>query len=366
MSIPEIDPKYLSLIVLMVQNTLLVLLMRISRTTQSGPMYAAPVAVMMDELLKLAFCSFMLFYAYKRESGKWYELVEEEGLHPQPRETMISFLNQHIFQKHFFYMAVPALLYAFQKNLLFIAVSNLDAATFQVAYQGKILTTAFFVVLLLGNKLNSRQVVSLIFLLAGVALVQVSSLTESASKDNHTVGYLAVLGACFTSGFASIYFEWVLKFAGSAGEKPWFDLWTKNFQLAVFASASAALGVYLSDELKGRSLFSGFTWLVWLVVLLQAFGGIMVALVIKYADNILKNFATSVSIVLSVIVSAFFLSFKITLLFSLGAMAVMVAVALYTSDPNVPLLEALGIRRRPPTPAIEEFDLKELSPSHST
>lgn len=32
----------------------------------------------------------------------------------------------------------------------------------------------------------------------------------------------------------------------------------------------------------------GFDWKVWIMVLINAFGGIVVAVVIKFADNILK------------------------------------------------------------------------------
>ena len=39
----------------------------------------------------------------------------------------------------------------------------------------------------------------------------------------------------------------------------------------------------------------------------QALGGLVIAAVIKYADNILKGFATSLSIILSSIVSYFLL-----------------------------------------------------------
>jgi len=40
---------------------------------------------------------------------------------------------------------------------------------------------------------------------------------------------------------------------------------------------------------------------------LQALGGLVIAVVIKYADNILKGFATSLSIIVSTLISYFLL-----------------------------------------------------------
>jgi UDP-sugar transporter A1/2/3 len=49
-------------------------------------------------------------------------------------------------------------------------------------------------------------------------------------------------------------------------------------------------------------LFKGLIWF-----LFKAFGGLIIAAVIKYADNILKGFATSLSIILSSLVSYYLL-----------------------------------------------------------
>lgn len=337
-----VDAKLLSLVVLTVQNTCLVLTMRISRTRTDVPMYLASVAVMTDELMKLVVCTVMLVLAYKASAK--YQLVT----HQTERETQLSmtgflrFFKSEVCRTTFdsVKMCVPAFLYAVQKNLLYVAISNLDAAVFQVAYQGKILTTALFSVIVLGKRMTKRQVFALFILLAGVALVQLSSLDSSGEtkSDNVMLGSLAVLGACFTSGFAAIYFEWVLKKSPPQEQTP-HSLWVRNFQLATFAFAAAAFGVMSRDgaAVAEKGLYQGFTPLVWFVVAMEAFGGIVVALVIKYADNILKNFATAVSIVTSVIVSALFLGFVVKLSFVVGAVCVMSAVALYTSNPKAAL-----------------------------
>ena len=54
------------------------------------------------------------------------------------------------------------------------------------------------------------------------------------------------------------------------------------------------------------------------------------AMVIKYADNILKGFATSLSIVLSSILSVFLFDYTITLMFTVGGALVISAVYLYS------------------------------------
>jgi UDP-sugar transporter A1/2/3 len=387
-----LDPKMLSLVVLTLQNTTLVLTMRVSRTRENVTMYLSSVAVMTDELMKLVVCIVMLLLAYlkiSKASTNNYQPVSVGESSPSsivPEldhmrsqfshkgasvKGFLRFFQLEVFRSpfEFFKMAIPALLYAIQKNLLYLAISNLDAAVFQVAYQGKILTTALFSVLVMGKKLGSRQIIALFVLLFGVALVQLSSLDSkdpNAKNANVFVGSMAVTAACFTSGFAAIYFEWVLK-KSTPSTTPGSDsyaLWVRNFQLATFASISAAGAVWTKDAaaVQAKGLYQGFSPLVWFVVATEAFGGIVVALVIKYADNILKNFATAVSIVTSVIVSALFLGFQVKLIFVLGSVCVMAAVALYTSDPKVPLWGARTHTKEDERSPIELAKIPESPP----
>ena len=61
-------------------------------------------------------------------------------------------------------VAVPAFIYTVQNNLLYVSISNLPAAVFQVSYQMKILTTAMFSITMLGKKISKTQWLALLVL----------------------------------------------------------------------------------------------------------------------------------------------------------------------------------------------------------
>ncbi|EED86413.1 udp-galactose transporter-like protein, partial [Thalassiosira pseudonana CCMP1335] len=308
--------KYLVLILLVVQNTCLVLLMRYSRT-RPGTMYLGSTAVCCDEAMKLVTCLMIL-----------------------TDDTSKTFLQYFQDELQFdFRMGGLALLYTVQKNLLYLAISNVDAAVFQVTYQAKILTTALFSVLLLGKKLSYQKIAGLLLLTLGVALVQLDKVEENASKSyqeqRRWVGVLAVLGACCTSGFGGVYFELVLKPQnGDTPPRPPPSVWAKNVQLSTFALVIALVTAFLKDHtaILRDGFFQGYSPLVVLVITLEAGGGLVVAAVIKYADNILKSFATAASIVTSTIVSMLVFGFLISKLFIGGSLLVFVAIWMYSKS----------------------------------
>jgi solute carrier family 35 (UDP-sugar transporter), member A1/2/3 len=109
-------------------------------------------------------------------------------------------------------ITVPAVLYFVQNNLQYVAVSNLDAATFQVTYQLQILTTALFSVMLLRRKLSPQKWYALLLLTAGIALVQLPTgksgkgeKSATASGIAQLAGLAAVMVACIISGIAGVW-----------------------------------------------------------------------------------------------------------------------------------------------------------------
>ncbi len=67
---------------------------------------------------------------------------------------------------------------------------------------------------------------------------------------------------------------------------------------------------------------------------MNACGGLLVAVVVKYADNILKGFACSLAIIISSIISIFLFGFQLSLQFVVGAGLVIGSVFLYGHQPK--------------------------------
>lgn len=83
-------------------------------------------------------------------------------------------------------------------------------------------------------------------------------------------------------------------------------------------------------QVATKGFFFGYDSVVWVIVFLQAFSGLVVAVVVKYADNILKGFATSAAIILSCIASMYFFNFQLSAQFVFGASLVILATFMYS------------------------------------
>ncbi len=185
------------------------------------------------------------------------------------------------------------------------------------------------------------QWIALVFLFIGVSVVQLQPHDTKvsghvATEQKPLVGLMAVGISCLMSGFAGVYFEKLLK-----GTSP--SVWLRNVQLGFIGSIFGIITMEWNDGTKvhENGFFHGYDWLVWVVVFIQAFGGLMVAVVVKYADNILKGFATSAAIILSCIASIYLFDFKLSLQFTMGASLVMLAVYMYSKYIPIPPIQVL-------------------------
>lgn len=336
--------KYVSLLTLALQNAALSIVMHYSRVSIHPDLaYSPATAVLLNELLKGSISLLIAFF-----TSPHFRNPRSNVLWQVP--TVLHSLFFAIFSPDSWKLSIPAILYVVQNSLQFVAISNLPVATFQVTYQMKILTTAAFSVFLLRKKLSGIKWLALLFLAIGVAIVQLQSTTgvhKPHSPSSATVGsaqeyfhrmsplkgFGAVTAACFTSGLAGVYFEMVLK-----GSKT--DLWIRNVQLSLFSLIPALVPILYAPNHSHHgfisSLFHNFGPWAWATVCIQVLGGLLTAIVIKYSDNILKGFATSLSIVLSFLASVALFEFKITVGFLIGAVTVLASTWMYNQPTEIP------------------------------
>lgn len=366
--------KWTALTLMLIQNAGFVLVMRYSRKQQaSAPasQYNVSFVVTLQEGFKLVLCSMVLALQHGSIAPAIAPLT-------RPRELVR--------------IAIPAVCFVLQNNILYVALSNLDPLLFQITYQIKTLLTALFSVGMLGKTFTRVQWLSQLALMAGIVLVQLSdALSAKASKAaahtavaslddglappsamqppppaappfdsvarNVPLGLAAVLVAAVSSAFASVYFEKILKAApppaapgakvhtaggsGSpnapsrgapaAGSSLWernieLCAWTVplNLMLATWPSSNGGIAQLVADPLKG---FDASTWGI---IVVNGIGGLLVAAVIKYADNIWKGFATAGAIVLTGAIAPMLdLGPPPTLMLVMGASLVVASLLLY-------------------------------------
>ena len=163
--------KYISLLLLVFFTSAQVLCMRYARTLP-GDRYDTSTAVIVGEVMKLIMSFFLL--SFEKGSCK----VAASQLYTEAVGHTRNVLLQ----------AVPAILYTIQNNFNYLAISNLEAAVFQVSSQLKLLTAAIFTVTFLKKYIAPLQWLSLVILGVGVILVQVDPSAKLSGSSNMLLG----------------------------------------------------------------------------------------------------------------------------------------------------------------------------------
>lgn len=101
--------------VLTFQNAVLILSMRYSRVVVVDHVYYSTTAVVLSETLKMVICLVII------------RLQQQDFLHHLHEAILVRW-------KDTLKLSVPAIVYMIQNNLQYVAVSNLEAAEFQVRH----------------------------------------------------------------------------------------------------------------------------------------------------------------------------------------------------------------------------------------
>lgn len=143
------------------------------------------------------------------------------------------------------------------------------------------------------------------------------------------------MGIAVSSGFASVYTEKVIKSHknslsdSAAAQSP--SLAYTQVQLA--SMSLFAIGAYAMvmdfGEIVENGLFHNFSFGAVLTVLMSALGGLTVAAVLKFADSILKGYATALSVILTGVLSMYLFGTELNTIYFMGVINVVIAVLLY-------------------------------------
>lgn len=329
----------LSMLLLVVQGTMMSVVLRYSRIhgeSTSGSVYLPSVSVGIAEGIKLLICIVYLSVMGDAKEGQPEndELVKTvwDSKGPSSPGRMTEQRWKMVIRDSV-PMALPASMFVFQQILLIWSATYLDAVTYQIFTQAfKLIPTAIFARVLLGQRLRPMQWASIPVLALGVIFITSNSSAPKNSSDAQDgLGpmYFLAMAACSISGlssaYAGVYFEKYVKgrLAGS--------LVKRNFQLGLYGVPFSWIYALTKDGrlIREHGPLNGFGASAWGVIWLQVFGGFIIALVVKYCDNILKNFALAGSVIMTVLVSIPLFGQWPSSLFLVGVSIVLSSIFMY-------------------------------------
>lgn len=233
---------------------------------------------------------------------------------------------------------IPSVIYLIHNNVQFATLTYVDTSTYQIMGNLKIVTTAILFRLFLRRKLSNLQWMAIVLLAIGTTTSQVKGCGESSCESlfsSPIQGYmLGVLSACL-SALAGVYTEFLMKKNNDS-------LYWQNIQLYTFGAIFNMAKLVMDDFRSGfedgpwwQRIFNGYSMTTWMVVLNLGSTGLLVSWLMKYADNIVKVYSTSMAMLLTMVASVFLFHFKPTLQLFLGIIVCMMSLHMYFAPPTM-------------------------------
>ena len=174
MNMPSQDSGLTALVALVVQNTSLVICLKLT-FRDGAAQYAASTVVLVSEIVKLLTC----YTVYIASSNN---------------DSLLAVIRELQHQKLLY---VPSVLYVVQNNLLFFGAERLPSLIYVLCSQTKILTTAIMSRLILGTEVTKERYLYLVLLVFGIVIVQSQqdgqpSHISDAPRDSVMLGMTAV------------------------------------------------------------------------------------------------------------------------------------------------------------------------------
>uniref|UniRef100_A0A2P2LEJ2 CMP-sialic acid transporter 4 isoform X2 n=1 Tax=Rhizophora mucronata TaxID=61149 RepID=A0A2P2LEJ2_RHIMU len=219
---------------------------------------------------------------------------------------------------------IPAALYLIKNLLQYYIFAYVDAPGYQILKNLNTVSTGVLYQLILKKKLSQIQWAAFILLCAGCTTAQLNPSSDHVLQTP-LQGWIMAIIMALLSGFAGVYTEAIMK------KRPSRNVNVQNFWLYVFGMVFNAVAILIQDfdAVMNKGFFHGYSLITTLMILNHALSGIAVSMVMKYADNIVKVYSTSVAMLLTAVVSIFLFGFHLSLAFFLGTVVVSVSIYLH-------------------------------------
>ena len=307
--------KVIILILLVIQNSSLSFFMSYSKIIAKEH-YSQTAIILCSELLKLVISFTMILVNFKSKNHQ-------------------SFMSYLIFLiKNSLLSSVPAVMYFIQNLLYGVALSNIEPGLFSILQQVKTLVGALLSVLLLKRILTFTQWRAIFSLILSLIIVEQSTRPDTShdvddqmkQEGNYFLGVVCAILVASTSGFNGVIMEIILKNVTSQTHT--FDLWERNLQLALYSIAFCFIKLLTTENelVINGTLFEGFSFYAICFIIDNSLGGILVAMVLKYCDSIIKGLALSIAIIINSLLSYFFFNGVLGLQYFIGALCVIISV----------------------------------------
>ncbi|XP_071964082.1 probable UDP-sugar transporter protein SLC35A4 [Antedon mediterranea] len=263
--------------------------------------------VVMIETFKLIISLLVFWKGFTRDGGK--------------ANNMPSFQQSLLF-------SVPALLYCLNNNFVVHIQLYMDPASFQVLSNLKTVSTALLYWLIIRRRMTSQQWLAVfLLLLAGVAN-SYGGLHSKEDTSNMQIQVdsrgLALMSIyCCISGLAGVYTEYILK------KHQEVSLSLQNVLLYTYGVAFNLVGFLWTSGFQPSSFFQGFS--VWTVIIIvtQAFNGLIMSAIFKHGSNIIRLFIIASAMGVTTILSMLLFSLQLNLYFYCAFGLVIISLVLY-------------------------------------
>eukprot|EP00193_Tetraselmis_chui_P013619 CAMPEP_0177790148 /NCGR_PEP_ID=MMETSP0491_2-20121128/23169_1 /TAXON_ID=63592 /ORGANISM="Tetraselmis chuii, Strain PLY429" /LENGTH=347 /DNA_ID=CAMNT_0019312141 /DNA_START=121 /DNA_END=1164 /DNA_ORIENTATION=+ len=219
---------------------------------------------------------------------------------------------------------VPALLYLIKNLMQYFIFLYVDAPSYQILKNLNIISTGVLYRIFLKKRLNGVQWSALVLLALGCTIAQMNNNSDHV-LSTPAVGVVLALVMALLSGAAGVYTEMIIK------KRPQRSIHVQNLYLYSFGILFNVIAIFTYDHeaVFANGFFAGYDWITFIMILNHALSGLAVSMVMKFANNIVKVYATSVAMLMTTLVSIPLFGFQLTLPFVLGTSVVCVAVFLH-------------------------------------